>query len=199
MDGVDQIEFCIMTGIVLLQWYVHCDVIYLCMTYCQQFVALSIVSVVCRDQLKCLLIQTFLGCWSFFSQTLHNSFYSKVKFPQSNRYLHILMLPDSAIYLCSRLPMLLHAWIFSCRVGEASHPGPYTICITNPTAVYKKVSDLVKFGGDVILASETSATIAVQSTVQFEFAKFKFKSFFSQPVASKIETSDLRPSFRCGR
>ena len=190
-----------MFGFVLLQWYVHYEVICFCMVYCQQFVASSIISVGCSDQLRCLLIRTFVSCWSFFSLTPSNLIYSKVKLSlgaSENWYYHILMLPDSAIYLCSRLPMSLHAWTFSCRVGEASHPGPKTIrlCITNPTAIYKKVSDLVKFGGDVILASETSATIAVQSTVQFEFAKFNFKSYFSQHVASKIETSDLRPSFR---
>ena len=105
---------------------------------------------------------------------------------------------DRALEICSRLPHHFFAWHFGIRVGEASCPGPkeVRVCITNPTAIYKKVSDLLKFGGQVILASETSATSAVQSVVRHEFSKANFSSFFSPPVGSKIETDDLRPSFR---
>lgn len=104
----------------------------------------------------------------------------------------------SAPKVCSRLPYHFFAWHFGIRIGEASHPGPkqVRICITNPTAIYKKVSDLLNFGGHVILASETSATSAVQSVVRHEFHQAKFSSFFSAPVGSKIETDDFRPSFR---
>ena len=46
------------------------------------------------------------------------------------------------------------------------------------------------------MAAETSATIAVQNIVQYEFKQAGFQSFWSLPAVSKIPTEDGRPSFR---
>ena len=95
-------------------------------------------------------------------------------------------------------PMRTFSRFFRMRIGEADNPGPNRVrfCVTNPTAIFKKVSDLLGFQGQVIMASETSATSAVQTCVQREFKQAGFSSFWSPPVISKIPTEDGRPSFR---
>lgn len=101
--------------------------------------------------------------------------------------------------ICHRqYSMMAFAPHFQMRVGEAANPGPNQVrlCVTNPTAIFKKVSDILKFQGQLIMASETSATSAVQNSVQQEFKKAEFQSFWSLPTESKIPTEDGRPSFR---
>ena len=92
--------------------------------------------------------------------------------------------------------MYFYASHFACRVGEASHPGPIRLAVVNPTAVLKKVPDLLELGADILCASETSATHITQQTVTKSFSQHKFRSFWSPPVPSQFETLDGRPSFR---
>ena len=93
-------------------------------------------------------------------------------------------------------PMMMFTRFFMMRIGEATNPGPNQVrlCVTNPTAIFKKVSDLLDFQGQVIMAAETSATSAVQNCAQREFKQAGFYSFWSPPAISKIPTEDGRPS-----
>ena len=88
------------------------------------------------------------------------------------------------------------SWTYATRVGEAGHPGPIRIAITNPTAILRKVGDLVSFGAEVICASETSATLVTQQQVSKSFSKVSYRSFWSLAAQPQFESRDDRPSFR---
>ena len=96
--------------------------------------------------------------------------------------------------------MLFHSMFFSQRIGEAANPGPdkgtIRLAVSNPTAIYKKVPELLKFGANIITTSETSATSIVQKDVSHEFNKHGFRSYWCPPVARKKQTTDGRPSYR---
>ena len=109
---------------------------------------------------------------------------------------HPFCIPYQFAFRGSRLPMLFFAFFFACRVGEASNPGPIRMAVVNPTAVLKKVPDLMELGADIICAAETSATQITQQTVTKSFSQHGVRSFWSPPVASQFETMDGRPSFR---
>ena len=97
-------------------------------------------------------------------------------------------------------PFNFHSMYFGLRVGEAKNPGPCdeSIClaICNPTAINKKVGQLLRFGADIITASETSATNIVQKDVSRDMSAKGYKSYWSLPVAPKKSTVDCRPSYR---
>ena len=87
------------------------------------------------------------------------------------------------------ISMLFHSMFFSQRVGEAGNPGPdmgtIRLAVSNPTVIYKKVPELLKFGANIITTSETSATSIVQKDVSHEFNKHGFRSHWCPPVAPK--------------
>ena len=96
----------------------------------------------------------------------------------------------------TRMPFNFFAMHYACRVGEASHPGPTKLAIVNPTAVLKKVGNLLDLKADLFAVSETSATCITQNQVTKSFSDKGFKSFWSPPVSSQFDTIDGRPSFR---
>lgn len=82
-------------------------------------------------------------------------------------------------------------------VGQAKNPGPFSqirMVVTNPTAVYKRISELLGFQAHLIALSETAATLPVQQAVSSDLRKHHYKTFWSPPVHSLRETS--MPSFR---
>ena len=92
--------------------------------------------------------------------------------------------------------MLFFTMFYAQRVGEAANPGPCRVAVVNPTAVLKKVGDLLSLGAQVICVSETSATCITQQQVTKSFWEKRFRSFWSLPVSNRQETLDFRPSFR---
>ena len=94
------------------------------------------------------------------------------------------------------LPFGFHSMLHACRVGEASNPGPFRLTVVNPTAILRKVGDLLELKADLFCVSETSATVITQSQVTQSFFKAGFRSFWSLPVQSQFETTDNRPSLR---
>lgn len=91
------------------------------------------------------------------------------------------------------------AMFFATPVGQASNPGPddcIRLAVCNPTAINKKVGNLLKFQADIVSVSETSATSVVQKEVAREMLGQGFSSFWSPPVAPKKHTVDNRPSYR---
>ena len=96
----------------------------------------------------------------------------------------------------ARLPFCFFAFSFAFRVGEASNPGPTKLAIINPTAVLKKVGELMELRADIYAVSETSATCITQTQVSKSFLDKSFRSFWSLPVSSQFDTIDGRPSFR---
>ena len=86
----------------------------------------------------------------------------------------------------SFLPFGLFWIVNGFRYGEALHPGPTHDCITlaaiNPTTLLHKVPDLVELGANVIVASETAATRAVQCTVTRQMPARHFVSHWGPPV-----------------
>ena len=92
--------------------------------------------------------------------------------------------------------MLFFTMFHAQRVGEAANPGPCRVAVVNPTAILKKVSDLLALDARVICVSETSATCITQQQVTKAFWEKKYRSFWSLPVQNRQETLDLRPSFR---
>ena len=96
------------------------------------------------------------------------------------------------------LPMAFFARFFGTCVGQASNPGPgkLRLAIVNPTAVLKKVGDLLELGANIIVAAETSETELTQKQVTQSFLQKKFRCFWSPPVQSQFDTQDSRPSFR---
>lgn len=90
-----------------------------------------------------------------------------------------------------------HPYYHATCVGQAKNPGPFPtvrLAVTNPTAVFKRVSELLGFHTHLISLSETSATLPVQQTVTADLDKHHYRSFWSPPVHSNKETS--KPSFR---
>lgn len=81
----------------------------------------------------------------------------------------------------------------SCRVGEASHPGPQdehetnvNFIVTNPTAIYQKTDLLDQLGGDVIALSENSATKFVQDLEGANFKKLGYRNVWGVAVPPQL-------------
>ena len=94
------------------------------------------------------------------------------------------------------LPFGFHDSLHGCRVGEAAHPGPCRCAIFNPTAILRKVGDLLELKADFYCLSETSATTITQQQVSKCLFQANYRCFWSPPVASQFETIDKRPSLR---
>ena len=101
-----------------------------------------------------------------------------------------------ACAIATNVRMNAFSWTFAIRVGEASNPGPLRLAITNPTAILKKVGDLVEFGANVLCVAETSATLITQQQVSKSFLNACSRSFWSLCAQSQFESQDDRPSFR---
>ena len=92
--------------------------------------------------------------------------------------------------------MSLYACLLGVRVGEASNPGPLSVAVINPAALYGKTSEVVSLPANLVLCSETSVTLASKKVLESEFHKCGWKTFWSKMVGDKILTHDGRPSFR---
>ena len=110
--------------------------------------------------------------------------------------LRLLRFATLSCPLGQMLPFGFHDLLHGCRVGEASHPGPIRLAVANPTAILRKVGDLLALKADLFCISETSATVITQGQVTQSFFKAHYRSFRSPPVQSQFETTDHRPSLR---
>ena len=78
----------------------------------------------------------------------------------------------------------------SCRVGEASNPGPILrpdqlkLTFANPTAVNGKLAAFLDLNTDVLCLSETSATQTVQRQMTAAFRQHQYTSVWSPAVAA---------------
>jgi len=90
------------------------------------------------------------------------------------------------------------------RIGEALHPGPDQLClnfaITNPTSIVSKptqYAELIREHAlDVVSASETAATLAVQRQFANAMRHIGFRSKWSVPAPDRVQRSDGLPSLR---
>ena len=92
--------------------------------------------------------------------------------------------------------MSMFASLLGVRVGEASNPGPLSVAVINPAALYGKTTEVVNLPANLVLCSETSVTLASKKVLESEFHKCGWKMFWSKMVGDKIMTHDGRPSFR---
>ena len=78
------------------------------------------------------------------------------------------------------------------RIGEALQPGPQdtvdvTFAVINPTAILGKASIVAEVNAQVVLASETSATVRTQQVMQRPFRAHGFTCHWSQPVPEQVQ------------
>ena len=90
----------------------------------------------------------------------------------------------------------------SCRVGEASHPGPlnFRLAVTNPISIVSKEIQYRALRHDhhvhIAIAAETAATVKGQRVFRHMMAPDFSKIIWSPPVPEKRECSDGRESLR---
>ena len=90
------------------------------------------------------------------------------------------------------------------RVGEAKNPGPeeksgeqyVTMSVCNPHAILSHKKELLAHKSQMIFASETSATIAVQHEFSKNIGYDNYTCYWSEPVASRFATRDDSFSLR---
>ena len=91
-------------------------------------------------------------------------------------------------------------YLSSVRIGEADNPGPPKppgICISafNPTSVYQRSQHLSECG-DVVLLSETSATLQVQKIETRALRALGMRSIWSPPVEPHKASDESAKSLR---
>ena len=115
----------------------------------------------------------------------------------ASKFLFVLSLPIGRIIHWSW-------YLSSVRIGEAANPGPARppgICISafNPTSVYQRSQHLSECG-DIVLLSETSATLQVQKVETRALRTLGMRSVWSQPVephkVSDTSVTSLRGASR---
>ena len=86
------------------------------------------------------------------------------------------------------------------RFGEATNPGPgldsVTFAAINPTTILHKVPELLELGAHVVVASETAANRAVQSTVTRQLRQHKFRCHWGPPVPDRVNADTGRVGMR---
>ena len=86
------------------------------------------------------------------------------------------------------------------RFGEAANPGPgldsVTFAAINPTTILHKVPELLELGAHVVVASETAANRAVQSTVTRQLRQHKFRCHWGPPVPDRVNADTGRVGMR---
>lgn len=97
-----------------------------------------------------------------------------------------------------------HDHLKATRVGEAKNPGPLrkskeqyiTMSVCNPHAILSHKKELLEHKSQLIFASETSATKAVQHEFSHNIGNDSFTCYWSEPVASRFSTRDDSFSLR---
>ena len=86
------------------------------------------------------------------------------------------------------------------RFGEATNPGPgldsVAFAAINPTTILHKVPELLELGAHVVVASETAANRAVQSTVTRQLRQHKFRCHWGPPVPDRVNADTGRVGMR---